>query len=111
MRNYLFVAMLILLTGMFFACGGNATEQEQTQAEDQTEATTDEQVQDEAKSEALVHGQGAEYTSPYVCPMHCKGSGSEEAGKCPACGMDYVALADHSTDGHSHMMSKEGGQQ
>ncbi|MCB0641113.1 MAG: hypothetical protein KDC44_05710 [Phaeodactylibacter sp.] len=34
--------------------------------------------------------QGPEYTSAYVCPMHCEGSGSAEPGKCPVCGMDYV---------------------
>ncbi|MFT5824235.1 MAG: hypothetical protein ACI8ZM_005501 [Crocinitomix sp.] len=33
---------------------------------------------------------GPEYTSTYVCPMHCEGSGSAEAGQCPVCGMDYV---------------------
>lgn len=31
-----------------------------------------------------------EYTSAYVCPMHCDGSGSDSAGTCPVCGMDYV---------------------
>ena len=46
--------------------------------------------------------QGKEYTSAYVCPMHCKGSGSDEAGKCPVCGMDYVKKEDHKADGHSH---------
>ena len=45
---------------------------------------------------------GKEYTSAYVCPMHCEGSGSAEAGKCPVCGMDYVALEDHKSDGHTH---------
>lgn len=34
--------------------------------------------------------QGKEYTSKYVCPMHCEGSGSDEEGKCPVCGMTYV---------------------
>jgi len=34
--------------------------------------------------------QGKEYTSAYVCPMHCEGSGSDSAGQCPVCGMDYV---------------------
>ena len=48
------------------------------------------------------HGHGKEYTSAYVCPMHCDGSGSDAAGQCPACGMDYVALADHVRDGHEH---------
>ena len=46
--------------------------------------------------------QGKEYTAAYVCPMHCEGSGSEEAGKCPVCGMDYVANESHQNDGHSH---------
>lgn len=31
---------------------------------------------------------GPEYTSAYICPMHCKGSGSAEAGTCPVCKMD-----------------------
>jgi hypothetical protein len=30
-----------------------------------------------------------EYNSTYVCPMHCEGSGGEEPGICPVCGMDY----------------------
>lgn len=33
---------------------------------------------------------GKEYTSAYICPMHCEGSGSEEEGNCPVCKMDYV---------------------
>jgi len=52
--------------------------------------------------EAAPHGEGKEYTSAYVCPMHCKDSGSDEAGKCPVCGMDYVAQAGHTEDGHTH---------
>ena len=39
--------------------------------------------------------QGKEYTSAYICPMHCEGSGSEQAGKCPVCGMDYVKNEAH----------------
>ena len=60
--------------------------------------------------------QGPEYTAAYICPMHCKGSGSDAAGTCPVCKMDYVANEnaaktdadsheghDHdSHDGHSH---------
>ncbi len=37
---------------------------------------------------------GPEYTSDYICPMHCEGSGSDEPGKCPVCGMDYVKNED-----------------
>ena len=42
---------------------------------------------------------GPEYTSAYICPMHCEGSGSKTPGKCPKCNMDYVASADHD---HAH---------
>lgn len=43
-----------------------------------------------------------EYTSAYVCPMHCEGSGSDAEGTCPVCGMDYVKNEDHKKDGHTH---------
>ena len=46
--------------------------------------------------------QGKEYTSAYICPMHCEGSGSDEPGKCPVCGMDYEKNEDHTSDGHNH---------
>lgn len=49
---------------------------------------------------------GPEYTSAYVCPMHCKGSGSDQPGTCPVCKMDYVANEDHQNhddhEGHNH---------
>ena len=48
------------------------------------------------------HGEGKEYNSAYICPMHCEGSGGEEAGACPVCGMTYVTQAEHAKDGHSH---------
>lgn len=38
---------------------------------------------------------GIEYTSKYICPMHCEGSGSAEAGQCPVCGMDYKLNEEH----------------
>ncbi|MBK8562043.1 MAG: hypothetical protein IPN76_01470 [Saprospiraceae bacterium] len=53
-------------------------------------------------SEAKAHGTTKEYTSAYVCPMHCEGSGSDQPGKCPVCEMDYVALSEHLNDGHNH---------
>ena len=46
---------------------------------------------------------GKEHTSSYVCPMHCEGSGSEEMGNCPVCGMDYVKNEDvHHEEHHNH---------
>ncbi|MDF1868354.1 MAG: heavy metal-binding domain-containing protein [Saprospiraceae bacterium] len=46
--------------------------------------------------------QGKEYTSTYICPMHCDGSGSDKPGKCPVCDMDYVKNEAHKKDGHNH---------
>ncbi len=45
---------------------------------------------------------GKEYTSAYICPMHCEGSGSDAEGKCPVCGMDYVANDKHNEEKHEH---------
>ena len=41
-------------------------------------------------AEMVIDSSSQEYASMYICPMHCKGSGSAEAGTCPVCGMDYV---------------------
>ena len=38
---------------------------------------------------------GPEYTAHWICPMHCKGSGSEQKGDCPTCGMAYVLNPEH----------------
>lgn len=46
--------------------------------------------------------QGKEYTSAFICPMHCEGSGNDKMGTCPVCKMDYVANKEHGHDGHSH---------
>ena len=50
--------------------------------------------------------EGKEYTSAYICPMHCTGSGSDSPGVCPVCGMDYEANTKqgegHNHDGHNH---------
>ena len=53
-------------------------------------------------TEASAEMGGKEYSSAYVCPMHCDGSGSAEMGQCPVCGMDYVLNEEHKKDGHSH---------
>ena len=49
---------------------------------------------------------GKEYTSAYVCPMHCAGSGSDGPGKCSVCRMDFVLNEDYKKqdnhEGHHH---------
>lgn len=85
-----FIMFLLLSSLTLVACGGG------TQANDQSEETENMEAD---KS-------GPEYTSAYICPMHCKGSGSDKPGTCPVCKMDYVANEDHqagdSHEGHNH---------
>ncbi|PWL38397.1 hypothetical protein DKG77_08995 [Flagellimonas aquimarina] len=82
-----FLAITLLATLLLSVSCKGKTEQN-------TEANT-EQIETNEK-------QGKEYTSAYVCPMHCEGSGSDTEGTCPKCGMDYVANVEHQNDGHTH---------
>ena len=101
MKQFQVILIGFALTAFIAACGGHSHENSGAATDQNTEAQT--QSPEE---------QGPEYTSAYICPMHCEGSGSDQAGTCPVCGMDYVvnenfkkdaetpAAQDH--DGHSH---------
>lgn len=54
------------------------------------------------KNNQATDTQGKAYTSAYVCPMHCEGSGSTKAGTCPVCKMDYVTKEEHEKKPHTH---------
>ena len=56
----------------------------------------------ETEVETNAENQGKEYTSAYVCPMHCEDSGSDKEGTCGTCGMTLVKNEDHKSDGHTH---------
>lgn len=86
MKKFIFFTLTIAVIGLS-ACGS-----------DQQHGHGSEATPGEAKA----HGTSKEYTSAYICPMHCEGSGSDQAGTCPACGMDYVAQGEHVEDGHTH---------
>tara|TARA_R110002051_G_scaffold181460_1_gene250937 strand:+ start:3056 stop:3313 length:258 start_codon:yes stop_codon:yes gene_type:complete len=76
------VAMVVLVSVSIVSCKDNKTE-----TETKTETT---------------EKQGKEYTSAYVCPMHCEGSGSDTEGTCGTCGMTLVKNEDHKANGHKH---------
>lgn len=57
---------------------------------------------------AAASSKGNEYTAAYVCPMHCEGSGSNQMGKCPVCGMDYVMNNTHACPMHPEIMGIQG---
>ena len=95
MKNLIAIFLLTFATAlMMTSCGGPSTEQ---QPAEQETVTTDDHAghnhadHDHSNAESK---DGPEYTSAYICPMHCPGSGSDQPGICPVCKMDYVANPD-----------------
>jgi hypothetical protein len=81
MKTIYGVILLIATTFIFTACSVNMDSKEDKETTEQT---------------------GKEYTSAYICPMHCEGSGSDKVGKCSVCGMDYVKNKNFKEEEHSH---------
>lgn len=50
--------------------------------------------------EGTIDKSGPDWTSDYICPMHCKGSGGVKQGICPVCKMDLVKNKNKKTDSH-----------
>ncbi|MDX1407283.1 MAG: heavy metal-binding domain-containing protein [Saprospiraceae bacterium] len=92
---------LLFAAALWVASCGQSGDQGSHSHEDGTEHVHDDGTTHSHDADAA-HGEGVAFTSAYVCPMHCEGSGSDKPGTCPACGMDYVAHADHVADGHKH---------
>ena len=99
MKQVFFSFLVLLALAVFPSCGGQEQNQEGAAQEQPAESTEAEAADTEESAE---EGQGKEYTSAYICPMHCEGSGSDQPGKCPVCEMDYVANTEHSHEGHNH---------
>lgn len=71
----------IIVAAFIFSCNSGVEESPSGEVTTDTEETVTEPETGTDSS--------PEYTSAYVCPMHCKGSGSSEPGECPECGMEY----------------------
>lgn len=98
-----FVSALVLTA----SCKGKAEEKNETSTEATMDHDMDHMNHDMDSMDHKDHNmgnmetadkQGKEYTSKYVCQMHCEGSGSDEEGKCPVCGMTYVLNEDYKMD-------------
>lgn len=105
---------LFAMALFIFSCGDSDHSHDENG--EHTEETTqiDENTDADAGADEEIDMDSKEYASAFICPMHCPGSGSDEAGTCPVCGMEYVANenvpssdadADHDHDdheGHNH---------
>jgi len=57
---------------------------------DSTEVTDTTISYDETSEISTNKSLGKEFTKKYICPNHCKGSGSEKSGICSDCGMELI---------------------
>lgn len=97
------LAVLLMSAVLWTSCGGESQDdapaqdgQEQTDGHDHDNHYDGDPGME--NDSAVDDMSGPEYTSAYICPMHCEGSGSDAPGKCPVCGMDYVAKAELEAD-------------
>ena len=90
-----FASVLVLTV----SCKDKTEEAKETSTE-VTMEHEDHNMEHEGHDMETAEMQGKEYSSKYVCTMHCEGSGSETEGKCPVCGMTYVLNEDFKMDGH-----------
>jgi hypothetical protein len=108
MKTTQIIIWLVLALGLL-ACGGKKTAEEQTKQEIQGVAT--QEMSESIKGDKVMY---------YTCPMEThKHVHSQEAGKCPECGMELVAVveADESNKDfygcpmpiHSHVRSDQPG--
>ena len=111
LRYFLFALLTLTYSSMMTSCGGNdhsnhthshedGHDHDHSHGEDGHTHSHGEEGHDHDHDGP--HGDGAAFTSDYVCPMHCEGSGGDQAGTCPVCNMDYATLIEHTKDGHSH---------
>jgi len=94
--NLLMIAGLtILYVTCFYACTGGNSGKEGTadttiskleNKMDKLESGSKDSLAGTKDSKKL----GKEYTAKYICPDHCKGSGSDKPGTCAGCGMELI---------------------
>jgi len=91
-------AILMSIPFLILSCGGNTSTDQATDPQEEQTETTDTTYLIEESSAV----EGKEYTSAYVCPMHCEGSGSDQPGTCPVCKMKYVENENFRSEKHDH---------
>lgn len=88
-----FTAMIVMAL-FVTACGGGSEETHDHQ-HGQEQHDHEQHQHEQGETTEATDKTGKEYTSAYICPMHCEGSGSDKEGKCPVCKMDYVKNENH----------------
>ncbi len=88
------ISLIIVSFLLLFIASCNSIEDTNSESSDSTEVVVEETLNvdtistnvDENENQEL----GKEYTSMYICPDHCKNSGSDKEGECSNCGMELM---------------------
>ena len=95
-RNFILVSILSLLMLIFFSACNNSSENKNTDNDTlTTEIDNQLQTDNDTINRSETIEEDADYTSKYVCPMHCEGSGTNEKGNCKVCGMELIENFDY----------------
>ncbi len=97
------LTFIVLLTFVVLvSCKNDATT---TETEDQQKTEMTDSTVSNENAEPKVSTETADtasvekaHTSKYICPNHCKNSGSDKAGECPECGMEYIENFDYNNE-------------
>lgn len=87
MSKIKFYAIVLILLYAFVGC-------KNTKESNNNVQITDTVVVADTNKQEIETDLSVEYNSKYICPNHCKTSGSKTQGKCPVCGMDYIENPD-----------------
>ncbi len=101
--SYFILTFVFIMVVGLVACGDNSGKSQSNEGNADSTTVVDESLKadeelgksqaDSTKNgEVSDHSKGVEYTSKYICPNHCKGSGSDKEGECtnPDCGMELM---------------------
>ncbi|MCF6241692.1 MAG: hypothetical protein L3J74_10145 [Bacteroidales bacterium] len=82
---------LLITTACNSGNTNNANNQDKDSVNTPVENTVNETLPDSTEVKADENAPlDEEYTAKYICPNHDKGSGSDEPGDCPVCGMELI---------------------
>jgi len=89
--NVIIAGLFLMSFSCFFSC--NSSSSDEGNDTDTTIVKLEEKMDNlESGADSLSKGGNLdkEYTAKYICPDHCKGSGSDKAGTCADCGMELI---------------------
>ncbi len=96
----LIVITFILIPFLGFISCNSSNETDRDETTDTTEivvANNDKELVDSIDNGNITE-LGNEYTAKYICPNHCKNSGSDKEGVCIECEMELIENPNYETE-------------